>query len=84
LTIFSGSKKPHKKPLQGLLNFIKICAILSMAQRKVPPHKRSKAAGISLPPEIIREARKHAYAQGMSLSGFVRMLLLQRLSGPAA
>lgn len=55
-----------------------------MAQRKLPPHKRSKAAGISLPPDIIREARKHAYAQGMSLSMFVRTLLIQRLNSSAA
>jgi hypothetical protein len=55
-----------------------------MAQRKLPPHKKSRAAGISLPPDIIREARKHAYAQGMSLSMFVRSLLIARLNGNAA
>ena len=52
-----------------------------MAQRKVPPHKKSRAAGISLPPDIIKEARKQAYAQGMSLSMFVRSLLIARFNG---
>jgi hypothetical protein len=54
-----------------------------MARRKIPPHKHSKPAGISLPPELIREARKVAFAQGMSLSLFVRLLLMQRLNGAA-
>jgi hypothetical protein len=52
-----------------------------MARRKIPPHKHSKPAGISLPPELIREARKVAYAQGMSFSLFVRLLLMERLNG---
>lgn len=51
-----------------------------MAQRKIPAHKRSKAAGISLPPDIIREARKHAHGQGMSLSMLVRVLLMEKLA----
>jgi predicted HicB family RNase H-like nuclease len=51
-----------------------------MARRKIPPHKHSKPAGISLPPEIIRAARKTAFAQGMSLSMFVRLLLMQHLN----
>jgi hypothetical protein len=54
-----------------------------MAQRKIPPHKKSKAAGISLPPDIIREARKRAHAQGMSLSMLVRVLLMEKLSEAA-
>jgi predicted HicB family RNase H-like nuclease len=54
-----------------------------MAQRKIPPHKRSKAAGISLPPELIREARKQAHQQGMSLSMLVRVLLIEKLSEAA-
>lgn len=54
-----------------------------MARKKIPPHKHSKPAGISLPPELIREARKTAFAQGMSLSLFVRLLLMQRLNGAA-
>jgi hypothetical protein len=55
-----------------------------MAQRKLPLHKKSKAAGISLPPDIIREARKRAHSQGMSLSGLVRSLLIAKLSEEAA
>lgn len=55
-----------------------------MAQRKIPAHKRSKAAGISLPPELIREARKQAHQQGMSLSMLVRVLLREKLSEVAS
>ena len=55
-----------------------------MAKKTVPAGKKAKAAGISLPPDLIKEARKHAYGKGMSLSGFVRQLLIERLSGEVA
>ena len=55
-----------------------------MAHPKIPPHKRAKAAGISLPPSLIREARKHADQNGLTLSAFVRMLLTQHLNGARA
>jgi hypothetical protein len=51
----------------------------NMARQKLPPHKHSRAAGISLPPELIRAARKVSSAQGMSLSMFVRQLLMKQL-----
>jgi hypothetical protein len=35
--------------------------------------------GISLPPNLAREARMHAYSNGMSLSKFVSQLLLREL-----
>lgn len=40
---------------------------------------KSKSTGISLPPELAREARMHAYSNGMSLSKFVSLLLLREL-----
>lgn len=54
-----------------------------MAKKAVPAGKKSKAAGISLPPDLIKEARKLAYAKGQSLSGFVRQLLIERLGEEA-
>jgi len=50
-----------------------------MANRPVPDNRKAKAAGISLPPQLINAARKHAYGRGMSLSGFVRQLLIEKL-----
>jgi hypothetical protein len=55
-----------------------------MANRPVPENKKAKAAGISLPPPLINQARKHAYQRGMSLSGFVRQLLIEKLEKEAA
>ena len=55
-----------------------------MAKKAVPAGKKSKAAGISLPPDLIKEARKVAYSKGQSLSGFVRQLLIERLEEEAA
>jgi hypothetical protein len=52
-----------------------------MAHPKIPPHQRSRAAGISLPPSVINAARKRAYRKGLSLSAFVRMILLQHMNG---
>jgi hypothetical protein len=54
-----------------------------MAHPKIPPHKRSRGAGISLPPDLIRTARKLATERGMTLSMFVKLLLMQRLNGAA-
>ncbi len=51
-----------------------------MANKQVPPQKRAKSAGISLPPLLTKTARKHAYSKGMSLSGLVRQLLLEHLA----
>lgn len=55
-----------------------------MANRPVPANKKAKAAGISLPPQLINAARKHAYQRGMSLSGLVRQLLMEKLEKEAA
>ena len=46
---------------------------------RVPPHKKAKSAGISLPPQITASARKLAYSKGLSLSAFVRSLLIKEL-----
>jgi hypothetical protein len=40
---------------------------------------KAKPTGISLPPELARQARKHAYLNGMSLSKFISQLLLREL-----
>jgi hypothetical protein len=40
---------------------------------------KAKSTGISLPPELARAARMHAYSNGMSLSKFVSQLLLREL-----
>ena len=55
-----------------------------MAKKAVPAGKKSKAAGISLPPDLIKEARKVAYGKGQSLSGYVRQLLIESLQKEAA
>ena len=47
--------------------------------RKESAHK-AKPTGISLPPELAREARMDAYSNGMSLSKFVCQLLLRELN----
>jgi hypothetical protein len=48
------------------------------------PRKESaikvKPTGISLPPELAREARMYAYSNGISLSKFVSQLLLRELT----
>lgn len=41
---------------------------------------KSKSTGISLPPQLAREARMHAYSNGMSLSKFVSQLLIRELT----
>jgi hypothetical protein len=40
---------------------------------------KAKPAGISLPLGLAREARMHAYSNGMSLSKFVSQLLIREL-----
>jgi hypothetical protein len=58
----------------------KSCHFHRMANKPVPASMKAKAAGISLPPRLTQQARKHAYAKGMSLSGLVRQLLLEHLA----
>jgi len=50
-----------------------------MANPKKPEHKKAQTTGVSLPPHILREAKKAAFARGLSLSGFMRDLLLREL-----
>ena len=40
---------------------------------------KAKPTGISLPPELARAARMHAYSNGMSLSKFISQLLIREL-----
>ena len=55
-----------------------------MARKPVAENKKAKAAGISLPGDLIRVARKTAFQTGMSLSSSVRVLLVEKLSGEEA
>ena len=57
---------------------------LRMARKPVAENKKAKAAGISLPSDLIRVARKTAFQKGMSLSSYVRVLLVEKLSGEEA
>jgi hypothetical protein len=50
-----------------------------MARKPIAPSKRAKSAGISLPPDMIRTARKVAFQKGLSLSAFVRAMLAREL-----
>jgi predicted DNA binding CopG/RHH family protein len=50
-----------------------------MPNVRVAVAKKAKSMGISLPPELIREAKKHAYSKGMSFSKYIRDLLLREL-----
>jgi len=52
-----------------------------MANKPIPQHRKAKSAGISLPPQLIKDARKFAFSQNLSLSGLVRVLLTQKLEG---
>ena len=54
---------------------------LRMARKPVAENKKSKAAGISLPGDLIRVARKTAFQKGMSLSSYVRVMLVEKLNG---
>jgi len=51
-----------------------------MARKTVAENKKAKAAGISLPGDLIRVARRVAFQKGMSLSSYVRVLLVQKLN----
>ena len=51
-----------------------------MARVAVPDNERSRAAGISLPAQLIQTARRKAYGEGKSLSSLVRSLLIAHLS----
>ena len=51
-----------------------------MANPKKPDNKKAQTTGVSLPPHILKEAKKAAFEEGKSLSGFLRDLLVQRLS----
>jgi hypothetical protein len=55
-----------------------------MARKPVAENKKAKAAGISLPSDLIRVARKAAFQKGMSLSSYVRVLLVEKLNAEAA
>jgi hypothetical protein len=55
-----------------------------MARKPVAENKKAKAAGISLPGDLIRVARKAAFQKGMSLSSYVRVLLVEKLNEEAA
>jgi hypothetical protein len=55
-----------------------------MARKPVAENKKAKAAGISLPGDLIRVARKTAFQKGMSLSSYVRVLLVEKLNGQEA
>lgn len=50
-----------------------------MARATVPENKKAVPAHISLPLPMIQKARKIATAQGKSLSGYVREILLKEL-----
>jgi predicted DNA binding CopG/RHH family protein len=50
-----------------------------MPNVRIEKAKKAKALGVSLPPELILQAKKHAFSQGMSFSRFVRSLLAREL-----
>jgi predicted DNA binding CopG/RHH family protein len=50
-----------------------------MPNVRIEKAKKAKALGVSLPPELILQAKKHAFSQGMSFSKFVRSLLAREL-----
>ena len=50
-----------------------------MPNVRIAVAKKAKSMGISLPAELIRDAKKHAYSKGMSFSRYVRSLLLREL-----
>jgi hypothetical protein len=53
--------------------------VTQMPNVRIEKAKKAKALGISLPPELILQAKKHAFLQGMSFSKFVRSLLVREL-----
>jgi hypothetical protein len=50
-----------------------------MPNTRKEPALKAKSTGISLPPLLAREARMHAYSNGMSLSKLVSQLLIREL-----
>ena len=50
-----------------------------MSNVRIEKAKKARAIGVSLPPDLIRQAKKHAFSQGMSFSRFVRSLLAREL-----
>jgi hypothetical protein len=74
-------KKPHIFACHVLRTLVKSWR---MARKPVAENKKAKAAGISLPGDLIRVARKAAFQKGMSLSSYVRVLLTEKLNTEAA
>jgi predicted DNA binding CopG/RHH family protein len=62
-----------------LQTLAKIDIIESMPNVRKPADQKAKTMGISLPPELIREAKKQASAKDMSFSKYVRTLLQKEL-----
>ena len=50
-----------------------------MPNVRIEKAKKAKSMGVSLPPELIVQAKKHAFSQGVSFSKFVRSLLDREL-----
>jgi hypothetical protein len=67
---------PHFSACQVLL---RLANSWRMARKPIAPSKRARSAGISLPPDMIRTARKLAFQKGLSLSAFVRAMLAREL-----
>ena len=62
-----------------LQTLARVDMIRSMPNVRKPADQKAKTIGISLPPELIREAKKQASANGMSFSKYVRTLLQREL-----
>jgi predicted DNA binding CopG/RHH family protein len=60
-------------------NWQELAIILKMPNVRIAVAKKAKSMGISLPPELIRKAKKHAYSKDMSFSKYIRCLLLRDL-----
>jgi hypothetical protein len=50
-----------------------------MANKTIPAHRKNKPQGVSLPPELMKAAKRLAFNRGMSFSHLVRNLLRQEL-----
>ena len=50
-----------------------------MSNVRIEKAKKARAIGVSLPPDVIVQAKKHAFSQGVSFSKFVRSLLDREL-----
>ena len=53
--------------------------VTTMPNVRIEKAKKAKSMGVSLPPELIVQAKKHAFSQGVSFSKFVRSLLDREL-----